>query len=1072
MATAKGPTSTGAALVLGGGVAGIQCSLDLAEGGYKVYLVEKSPALGGHMSQLDKTFPTNDCSMCTLAPKLVEAGRHLNIEIVTNSELTGLEGGPGDFRAKVFHHARFVDPDICTSCGECAPVCPVVVADQYNEELGERKAIYKLYPQAIPNTYAVTKKGHSPCKRACAVHTSAQGYVALIAEERFADAYRVASEPNPFPAVCGRVCTHKCETDCTRGEVEQPIAIAGLKRFVSDFAVDERAAARARRGRASPRRWPSSAPARAASRAPATWPCSATRRPSSRPSPSPAACCASASPSTACPRRRCSRTSTASWRSASSCECGKAAGADFTVDSLLKDGYKAVYLGVGLQGGRPLPIPGNDAKGVFTAVDLLRDATLEKAHRHGQERDRHRRRRRGLRRRPHGRAPGRREGHPGLHRRRRDHAGLGRRDRRGSRRVDHLHLLVHADGRGGRPRRPRRQGRVHRLHAGRGRRARLAPAGAPRQHLQRACLRHGGLRHRPGHGRRLHQGRQGRQGREEPDRDRQADPGDRPQGRVRRRRRRRPRPLDGHRGRRRRPPRRAAPSTTSCAARSSCRSTTSRWTRPSPTTRCCARPRSWPALPMPHLPGRGPQAHLGRGQHRLHRRAGRGRGQALPQLRRLLGVHGVRAGLRPGRPAARRAATASSTSRSAPWCWPPASTSTTPATRASTATAATPTSSRRSSTSACSRPRGPTIGEVKRPLQRRAPRKIAFIQCVGLARPGPRVLLERLLHVRQQAGHADHRPRARRASPTSSSWTCAPRARASTPSTSAPQSMGVNFIRSRPSSIKEDPRPTTCSSPGKTKPARCTTDRYDMVVLLGRPRAGAQGAGGGRRARRRPQPPRLLRAARVRAARTRAARASTWSARSASPRTSPTRSPRPRPRRPRSMTGLADSRGTLTVDKEYPAERDVVGEEPRVGVFVCHCGSNIAGVIDVEGVAEYALKLPGVVYANDTCTRARPTRSRSSRTWSPSTTSTASWWRAARRAPTSRSSRTPCARPASTRSCSRWPTSATRRAGCTATSRRRRPTRPRTSIRMSVARARLLEPLLQGRRAAHARRRS
>ena len=92
------PKSTGAALVVGGGVAGIQCSLDLAEGGYKVYLVEKAPALGGHMAQLDKTFPTNDCSMCTLSPKLVEAGRHLNIEIVTNSELIGLEGEPGNFK--------------------------------------------------------------------------------------------------------------------------------------------------------------------------------------------------------------------------------------------------------------------------------------------------------------------------------------------------------------------------------------------------------------------------------------------------------------------------------------------------------------------------------------------------------------------------------------------------------------------------------------------------------------------------------------------------------------------------------------------------------------------------------------------------------------------------------------------------------------------------------------------------------------------------------------------------------------------------------------------------------------
>jgi heterodisulfide reductase subunit A-like polyferredoxin len=372
------PKSTGAALVLGGGVAGIQCSLDLAEGGYKVYLVEKAPALGGHMAQLDKTFPTNDCSMCTLAPKLVEAGRHLNIDIITNSELTGLEGEPGGFRAKVYHHARFVDPDLCTSCGECAPVCPVKVPDQYNEGLGERKAIYKLYPQAIPNTYAVTKKGHSPCKRACAVHTSAQGYVALIADGRFAEAYTVASEPNPFAAVCGRVCTHTCETDCTRGEVEQPIAIAGLKRFVSDYAVanvplPEKAAVTFNEKVAIVGAGPSGL---TAARDLALLGYQTTVFESK---PEPGGMLRFGIPEYRLPKAALQQDIDRVLALGVDLQCGKAAGTDFTVDDLLKKsggGYKAVYLAVGLQGGRTLPIPGADAKGVLDAVSLLKAATL------------------------------------------------------------------------------------------------------------------------------------------------------------------------------------------------------------------------------------------------------------------------------------------------------------------------------------------------------------------------------------------------------------------------------------------------------------------------------------------------------------------------------------------------------------------------------------------------------------------------------------------------------------------------------------------------------------------------
>ena len=117
--------TSGAVLVVGGGIAGIQAALDLAESGYKVYLLEKSSAIGGTMSQLDKTFPTNDCSMCILSPKLVECGRHLNIELLTYSDLENVEGEPGRFKVRIRKRARSVDESLCTGCGSCTNNCPV-----------------------------------------------------------------------------------------------------------------------------------------------------------------------------------------------------------------------------------------------------------------------------------------------------------------------------------------------------------------------------------------------------------------------------------------------------------------------------------------------------------------------------------------------------------------------------------------------------------------------------------------------------------------------------------------------------------------------------------------------------------------------------------------------------------------------------------------------------------------------------------------------------------------------------------------------------------------------------------
>lgn len=145
----------GAVMVVGGGVAGIQAALDLADSGFFVYLVESSPAIGGVMAKLDKTFPTNDCSMCILSPKLVESGRHGNIELITGAEVEGVRGKAGDFTVGLRVKPRYVDVKKCVGCGVCAEKCPVKVPDEFNEGLGERKAIYTKYAQAVPSAYAI-----------------------------------------------------------------------------------------------------------------------------------------------------------------------------------------------------------------------------------------------------------------------------------------------------------------------------------------------------------------------------------------------------------------------------------------------------------------------------------------------------------------------------------------------------------------------------------------------------------------------------------------------------------------------------------------------------------------------------------------------------------------------------------------------------------------------------------------------------------------------------------------------------------------------------------------------------
>ncbi|MCE8423695.1 MAG: CoB--CoM heterodisulfide reductase iron-sulfur subunit A family protein, partial [Candidatus Methanoperedens sp.] len=143
---------TKTALVIGGGIAGIQASLDIANTGHKVILIEKDPSIGGHMSQLSETFPTLDCSQCILTPRMVEVAQHQNITLYTYAELESLEGFIGNFKAKIRRKSKSLDEKLCTGCGLCTTKCPVKkIPSEFNEGLGKRTAIYVPFPQAVPN---------------------------------------------------------------------------------------------------------------------------------------------------------------------------------------------------------------------------------------------------------------------------------------------------------------------------------------------------------------------------------------------------------------------------------------------------------------------------------------------------------------------------------------------------------------------------------------------------------------------------------------------------------------------------------------------------------------------------------------------------------------------------------------------------------------------------------------------------------------------------------------------------------------------------------------------------------
>jgi heterodisulfide reductase subunit A len=364
-------------LVIGGGIAGMQAALDIADAGKKVYLVEREPSLGGNMLKFDKTFPTLDCAACIGTPKLVAVGQHENIELMSYSEVENVEGFVGNFKVRVRQKARYVSVEKCTGCSDCEEVCPINIPSAYESGLTTCHAIGRSFAQAVPGAFSILRAGMPPCQAACPAGVNVVGYMTLTGLGKFDEAIALVRERMPFAAICGRICFHPCEDVCKRGQLDKPVAICYTKRFLGDYELEGGVFTH------PPLKEPREEEVGVVGAGPAGLSAAyylaleGYQVTIFEKLPVPGGMLAVGIPDYRLPRDILAAEIQNLLEMGITIKTGITFGKDITFKSLEDEGFKAIFIAMGLHLGRSLNVEGEDLDGVMQGVDLLRKVSLK-----------------------------------------------------------------------------------------------------------------------------------------------------------------------------------------------------------------------------------------------------------------------------------------------------------------------------------------------------------------------------------------------------------------------------------------------------------------------------------------------------------------------------------------------------------------------------------------------------------------------------------------------------------------------------------------------------------------------